>query len=541
MLTLLMFNSCIENDVPYPHMELFITNIEGEGFSMLTPNNQERTIVLQLEETTNIKKVKIDTVSFSPDTTLTTSINLVDTIDLSAPINVTLSFYRDYQWTISATQPIERYFVVQGQIGESVIVDSLKSVYAYVSKDVDTDDIKVKKLKLGPKDITTMDVTLDELSQFDTASYRAVNIKYHNETERWKLYIRHTDIKISIQDYDVRSVSARLTASGKTNNSDYGFRYRVANAEEWTTVERENINVVDGGFETKINGLSQNTDYEFVAYSGTDISVALNAKTEKKLSLPNSNFEEWSFPATFNNKTNKSWFPFAEGGVPFWGTGNQGATTIGDKYNLTTPSNDVYDSNSSTQSAQLQSKYVVVKFAAGNIFTGNFIKVAGTNGIIGMGRPFASRPAALKGWVKYQQGVVDVIGTPPPGVEMVKGETKDQGSIFIALGTWTPEKYGVSKDEPTTLGTTEIPHIVDTRDPNTFFNKNGEDVVAYGELIINETIDNWYEFTIPLDYSTTKTIPTHIIIVGSASRYGDYFTGSSNSVLTLDDLELVYE
>lgn len=49
------------------------------------------------------------------------------------------------------------------------------------------------------------------------------------------------------------------------------------------------------------------------------------------------------------------------------------------------------------------------------------------------------------------------------------------------------------------------------------------------------------EFTLPLDYVATDRIPTHIMIVCAASRYGDYFTGSTESVMWVDDFELLYE
>lgn len=47
---------------------------------------------------------------------------------------------------------------------------------------------------------------------------------------------------------------------------------------------------------------------------------------------------------------------------------------------------------------------------------------------------------------------------------------------------------------------------------------------------------------IPFEYkdiAKTKR-PTHIVIVASASKFGDYFCGSSKSVMYLDDFELVY-
>lgn len=66
-------------------------------------------------------------------------------------------------------------------------------------------------------------------------------------------------------------------------------------------------------------------------------------------------------------------------------------------------------------------------------------------------------------------------------------------------------------------------------------------MVAYGELILKESRAEWTEFVIELDYVRTDVAPTHIMIVCSASRYGDYFTGSTKSVMYLDDFELLYD
>lgn len=48
------------------------------------------------------------------------------------------------------------------------------------------------------------------------------------------------------------------------------------------------------------------------------------------------------------------------------------------------------------------------------------------------------------------------------------------------------------------------------------------------------------KFTIDLVYKDLEKKPTHIIVVFSSSKYGDYFTGSTSSLLYLDDLELIY-
>ena len=52
---------------------------------------------------------------------------------------------------------------------------------------------------------------------------------------------------------------------------------------------------------------------------------------------------------------------------------------------------------------------------------------------------------------------------------------------------------------------------------------------------------DWIQMTIPLEYSSLTTYPTHIIISCAASMYGDYFTGYDNSKLWLDGMELLYE
>lgn len=44
-----------------------------------------------------------------------------------------------------------------------------------------------------------------------------------------------------------------------------------------------------------------------------------------------------------------------------------------------------------------------------------------------------------------------------------------------------------------------------------------------------------------IDYRSLTRIPNYIVIVASASKYGDYFTGSTGSTMWLDDLELIYE
>ena len=52
--------------------------------------------------------------------------------------------------------------------------------------------------------------------------------------------------------------------------------------------------------------------------------------------------------------------------------------------------------------------------------------------------------------------------------------------------------------------------------------------------------NGWEEFAIDLVYRDLNRKPKYIIVVASASKYGDYFTGGSNSTLLIDDFELIY-
>jgi hypothetical protein len=163
----------------------------------------------------------------------------------------------------------------------------------------------------------------------------------------------------------------------------------------------------------------------------------------------------------------------------------------------------------------------VGKFAAGNVFAGVYAGTDGTDGIIDMGRPFNTRPSQFKGYYRYETGAVDYSST-----DLLPKGTNDIGSIFVAIGDW------------------DAPFTVRTKESNrTLFDPNDPHIIAYGELNkdSNTEGDGMVPFTINLDYRATDRIPTYIIIVASASKYGDYFSGSSKSTMWLDDLELVYE
>lgn len=522
---------CIENNIPYPVVELEILGVEGKGFTA-SVDRINRRVVLTLDETTDISRVEIDKAYFTENAR--TSTELTGVQDLRRPIEVTLSLYQDYVWTITAEQEIERYFTVEGQIGQTVFDLENRIATAYVGSSVDTNDVRIRSLKLGPRDITTIDPPIGELTSFDPV--RFVNVSYHDFTERWMLYVVPTDETVRLTAADAWSRVIWLYGSG-ASGSDMGFKYRREGDAEWTAVP--DVTVTDGTFSACLRAEAETT-YEVKAFCGDDESAVQSVTTQEVRQVPNCGFEQWT---TLKDIV----YPFADTNDRFWGTGNPGASVAG--ATLTTGDADTRPGSAGKFSARLESKFANVmgigKFAAGNIFVGNYVRNAGTNGILTFGRPFVLRPTALRGWLKYTCGEVDRINRLPAGVSLAAGDN-DNGSIYIALGTWTPEEYGLCSSAETDpvrrqCGTAESPLCVDTRDESTFFDSKGKDVVAYGELILTESQTEWKEFVIELNYVRTDVVPTHMFIVCSASRYGDYFTGSTKSVMQVDDFELLYD
>lgn len=521
---------CIENDIPYPVIECTIESIDAEGLAGAPEfDYAARRITLPLLETTDIQNVRITSAPVTEGALLSQPI--VGHHDLREPLSVTLSLYQEYTWTIEASQTIPRIFTVEGQVGATEWDPEEYSARVWVGFD-DLSSVRITALKLGPEGISSMSCTdvadfnesnLDLLRDFRTP--RRIVVSFHGRSEMWYLTVAHTDLKVNFDRIDAWTRTAWLYASG-LSGTEMGFRYRAAGTEVWTTVPETELTVDGGAFRTRIRGLEPECEYEVVAYSGADESAVERFTTEAELPLPNGGFEEWSKPGNIL-------YPYLSADAAFWDTGNKGSAAVNET--ISENSTDVRPGSPGRYSAALTSKYAnlagIGKFAAGNIFVGTYAETIGTNGKVNFGRPFTGRPVALRGWIKYTQGEVDRIGEQPQGMTLEYGDP-DQGSIYIAVGNWTAEEYG---------GTAESPVQIYTREKSTFFNSAAPAVIGYGEWMLTESIDQWQEFVIPLDYRATDVVPTHLIIVCSSSRWGDYFTGSTRSRMWLDDFELVWE
>ena len=186
--------------------------------------------------------------------------------------------------------------------------------------------------------------------------------------------------------------------------------------------------------------------------------------------------------------------------------------------------------HSGKYSARLGSDAAMGIIAAGNIFTGKYVETDGTNGVLSVGAPYdGSHPSAVRVFANYRPGggVTIKDNTDPSVLDGLTAGGTDQGQIYIAL----------------TTGAYEIRTNPSNRK---LFEKNDPSVIAYGQVTWKDAFGpdgQLQELVIPFEYNNkAKTVsPTHLVIVCSASKFGDYFCGSSSSVMYLDDFELIYE
>lgn len=300
----------------------------------------------------------------------------------------------------------------------------------------------------------------------------------------------------------------------------------------WTTVG--STKVAEGSYDGVLTGLQGSTEYTYkLVIDGVEIGAPMKITTDVATQLPNYGYEvtsncESSKYISFYDSSSSN--PLTK--AKFWDSGSSASTSVGASGAICYSSTDVPSGIGSTKSALLQSKYVVIKFAAGNLFTGEFAGLVGTSGgKVNFGRPFTGRPTGVRFWYKYISGKIDYA---QDGAPAKKGDW-DQCNVKVALGTWSGKKYG---------GSTSCPIQVNTTDKSTFWDYPAlPETIAYKEFAkpANEAAKEWTQVTLQLDYTNLTTTPTFIVVSCAASRYGDYFTGYSDSQFYIDEFELLYE
>ena len=536
---------CVDNDLPYPVVVPNITSVIVDEAEDIKINYDKRTVTIYLPETEDIRNVAIRSVQIDKEIAKP-SIELTGVHDLSKPLRFKIRTYEDYDWTIIGVRPVERYFTVKGQVGATVIDEVNCRVVVNVGKRIPLSAINVTSMKLGPKGKTTYSMPMDKMTNFTDGL--SIDVTAFNYTEKWWIFIEHTDATVDIKNINPWTYKAYVTSLGIAGE-DNGFLYRKLGDQDWIDVADADITADGGSFVAEIKNLQPETEYEVVATCGSDKSSVKTFVTSAATPIPNGSFEYASKVA--GQSYYKFYDPncgFEDGSYMFWGSGNgegsegvNGSASMG--IVITYIDTDEYIDGK--QSVRAQTSQMAGILAAGNLFTGQFAGLVGTSGgKVNFGRPWTTRPVAMKLYCKYETGKMDIIKGMPPGVSL-SSDDYDCAEIKFAIGNWTHKEYG---------GTPASPVHVNTTDASTFVDFNTDEAtIANGSLIINhdgyvlnngdkirENTSQWIEYTIPLQYHNQDQIPTHIIISCAASRYGDYFSGCSSSALWIDAVELIY-
>ena len=372
-----------------------------------------------------------------------------------------------------------------------------------------------------------------------THTFTIVVMDNLNQEERKTFSITiKPDVKVLTEAPVVWSSFAVLKGSaGDPTNATFVIREQDGTIEY--TIPSENIKI-DGesAFSALVIGLKQGCTYEYYAVSGEDSSedtpevFTVAAVSE----VPNLGFEEWrswekgkisGMGGTFLTPTPLSY------NYIYWDSGNWGASAAGKKL---CENVDIVALSSSNKAAKLSSQWAGIlsfgAFAAGSVFSGEAKTVDSGGADLLYGQSYTGFPSHLKGYYKYTPGTIDYVDDPTNKYTNLKG-TQDQAIIYIALS-----KNAINVTSRTK---TIIP-----------FSPNDNNIFAYGELVIDKSsiptnedgiLNDYTKFDIPLIYRDNmpnKGESFYIIIVATSSRYGDYFVGSTSSVMYVDEFSLEY-
>lgn len=540
----LLFSCAIENDIPYPILEASISSIEVEGQRAGTDSQDknaiidkaQRTVTLYVNDSVDITRLKITKLMLDPRTATigidsaacvnyekfpTTDFASLDSLLLSAntrvnfskPVGLTLSTYQDYQWKVTVNQIIQRDIEVEGLV-TPVIDESTCNVVLYVGPNQDLANLNVTKINLGGEFGRVMP---DPSTITDYSSPVQFDVQYawekgSNKWTKWTVVVvRNKEDQGALSNIFPMTTKAILNGSIQSGKTPV-VEYKKQSDANWNTVPTANVSVSGTSFTATLTGLTASTTYVYRVNVDGTTGNEQSFTTAAAVPLENGSFDNWSSEAAANGTL---WQPWST--TSFWDTGNKGATTIADSNS--TPTTETC--NGSGKAASLETKWVVLKLAAGNIFTGSYVRTDGTNGVLSFGREFNSFPSKLRINYKYTSATIDKVGDD--SLENLKGRP-DSCHIYIALTDW------------------DAPLEIRTRpSERQLFNKNDSHVIAYAEYVSGSSDAQYKQKDLVLDYRYTNRTPKYILIVASASKYGDYFTGGVGSKLLIDNFELIYD
>lgn len=429
------------------------------------------------------------------------------------------------------------------------VVDALYADITIVNKEGKSNSLKAQKLCNTAGTVQARDHYILNL-RLQSSGSSNINVSVNPETHEYSYTFNVSTVPsenatLTAKAWDrlaYLKATDVVAGSGVSLEEGLQFQYRtVASGEKGTWTKVDAVKEAEGVYTALATGLTASTKYQYQLVNKGEAAIG-DVKTfetgikDTLAVLPNGDFEDWfTHSATTVLGTKDVVFPYSEDdykkGNVFWDTSNTGANSAG-QLNPTNSTTDLVVSG--TKAARLESKLVnavIIKaFAAASLYTGSFGDASmDMTARINFGRSFTSRPVALHGYYQYTPANVTQVGGNLPSDATVSSGSPDQCAIYIAL----------SKKS----------YTINNGDTSSFINFEGDDnIIAYGTIegnyVTEKDAKNGYkEFTIPLQYKESQfgETPKYIIVVCSASKYGDYMTGGVGSTLYVDDFSLVYE
>ena len=294
----------------------------------------------------------------------------------------------------------------------------------------------------------------------------------------YNLWSRKVTFKALVLDAAATSVKIAYSADGAT----------------WTELDA----TASGDYYTAVGaGFSAEKNYSYkLIVNSADSGKALVHATAMGNQLPNANFESWSDDKTL-------------GGL--WSSGNNSFVTLMKKAS----------GRNGGSCAFLDSQAAVGKFAAGNLFTGSFeMNISTMSGKVTFGKDFTfnASPKSLSFWMKNTQGTIN----------------------------YGDKSSGTDKYTAMVLITDGRTYTVDTTDESSFLTFDSlstqPGIIAYGYIHSDDSNADWVMKTVELTYVAGYENMTakKISVSFTPSGYGDYWCGSTESEMYVDDVVLNY-
>ena len=410
------------------------------------------------------------------------------------------------------------------------LIDMLAMVCAEVTETTNSDFKFTVTDNAGQKTVITLKYVKTVVSP----------ITYNNDADLWANTASFT---LNIPA-DATSVSVQYRIKGQTTWNDADI---TANADgsrtakispTWTEGTNDaglTIYTVDpktGIFARK------SYEYQLLADGATVASGEFTPKNNNGDVIPNAGMESWSTKSMkkmFSGSANVPYpnavkYEDATGTDKFWDSGNNAYLTSSGTDKLCTQA--TYPGMVGDYCAQLAAKYAGIAFAAGNLYTGDFV-MDGTVGYAQFGQPYtySARPAALKLKYAAEIGEINRVKNDPPVSTGI-----DKGRIFVCIVEWS-DRHAVQSG--TTVDKTTF------WDPETVSSLNEGKIIGYGPAYITEShTGSMKDLALPIVYyEKTDTPPTgnYTLVISTATSYlGDYLTGCDANKLWVDDFEWVY-